>query len=447
MQPTPTSRTIPAGTAERISHRNKPCGCPEFDRAISRRSFLKRAGVAGLVAGIASETAFTRLAFGATPYTGDILVILSLRGGFDGLQAVVPAAEPHHSNYLDLRPNVGIPSGQLIQLDGTFGMHPALAPLKPLYDSGAFGIVHAVGMAAPDRSHFSAMDELERAAPGTSLRTGWIDRVLGLREEGSVFQGVQIGNGLPATAFLGPSPELAMWSIDGFGLSAAWDDDERLRWDAALRGVHTNAPAVLRAPATAALDALATTAIMEQAGYTPANGAVYPDSDLGHALTDVARLIKQDIGLEVASVDYGDWDMHAGMGDVSSGWMVDHLTELAGSLAAFVTDMGSAMSGITVVTLTEFGRRIEENGSGGTDHGYGQVVFLLGDGVQGGRVHGDWPGLAPGDLVDGDLAATTDYRSILAEILEDRCGASSSDVQGVFPGLGSTRPGVMDPLA
>jgi len=443
---TETTRTIADPSAERISHRNKPCGCPEFDRAISRRSFLKRAGVAGLVAGIASETAFTRLAFGATPYTGDVLVILSLRGGFDGLQAIVPAAEPHYSDYIALRPNVGIPSGQLIQLDGTFGMHPALAALKPLYDAGSLGVVHAVGMATPDRSHFSAMEELERAAPGTSLRTGWIDRVLGLREEGSVFQGVQIGNGLPATAFLGPSPELAMWSIDGFGLSAAWDNDERLRWDAALRGVHTNAATVLRAPATAALDALATASLMEQAGYTPANGAVYPDSDLGLALTDVARLIKQGVGLEVVSVDYGDWDMHAGMGDVAGGWMVDHLTELAGSLAAFVTDLGTAMSGVTVVTLTEFGRRIEENGSGGTDHGYGQVVFLLGDGVRGGMVHGTWPGLAGGDLVDGDLAATTDYRSILAEILEDRCGASAADVSGVFPGLGSALPDVVTPL-
>jgi uncharacterized protein (DUF1501 family) len=443
---TQTSPSAPDLARERISHRNKPCGCPDFDRAITRRSFLKRAGAAGLVAGLASETAFTRLAFGASDYSGDVLVILSLRGGFDGLQAVVPAAEPHYSDYVALRPNLRIPSGALLPLDSTFGLHPALGILKPLYDAGTFGIVHAVGMADPDRSHFSAMEELERAAPGTSVRTGWIDRVLGLRQESSVFQGVQVGSGLPATAFLGPSPELAMWSIDGFGLSAAYDDDERLRWDAALRGVHTNAPAVLRAPATAALDALETAAQMEQAGYTPANGADYPDSDLGNHLRDVARLIKQDVGLEVASVDYGDWDMHAGMGDVASGWMYDHLTELGAALAAFSTDLGG-MSGVTLVTLTEFGRRGEENGSGGTDHGYGQVVFLLGDGVNGGQVHGDWPGLADDDLVDGDLAKTTDYRSILAEILEDRCGAAASDVNSIFPGAPGARPGVVAPLA
>jgi uncharacterized protein (DUF1501 family) len=238
-----------------------------------------------------------------------------------------------------------------------------------------------------------------------------------------------------------------MWSIDGFGLSAAYNDEQRVRWDAALRGVHANAADVLRAPATAALDALATTSLMEEAGYAPANGAVYPDTDLGRSLQDVARLIKQDVGLEVASVDYGDWDMHAGMGDVDGGWLVDHLTELGGALAAFATDLGTAMDGVTVVTLTEFGRRIEENGSGGTDHGYGQVVFLLGGGVQGGAVHSVWPGLDDDDLVDGDLAATTDYRSILAEILEDRCGASSGDVRSVFPDLDPSRPNVVSPLA
>jgi uncharacterized protein (DUF1501 family) len=429
----------PVLTDERISHRTKECGCPEFDRALSRRSFLKRAGVAGLVAGIAAETSFTRLAFGATPYAGDVLVILSLRGGFDGLQAIVPAADP---DYAALRPNVGIPAGALLPLDATFGMHPALTPLKPLWDAGSFGVVHAVGMESPDRSHFSAMEEMERAAPGTSLRTGWIDRVLGLREQGSAFQGVQMGSSLAASAFLGPSPELAMWSIDGFGLDAAWDEDERLRWDAALRGVHTNAGADLRSPVEAALDALGVTAQLQTAGYVPENGAVYPDSDLGNALRDVARLIKAGVGLEVASIDYGDWDMHAGMGDVDEGWMTDHLGELAGALAAFSTDLGAGMADVTLVTLTEFGRRAEENGSGGTDHGYGQVVFLLGGGVKGGQVHGTWPSLAPGALVDGDLAATTDYRAILAEILEKRCGAGS--VTDVFPGVGAERVGALN---
>jgi uncharacterized protein (DUF1501 family) len=422
----------------------KPCGCPDYERGMTRRSFLKRAGVAGLVAGIAHETAFSQLAFGAGSFTGDVVVVLSLRGGFDGLQAIVPASDP---DYLTWRPNVGIPSAALWQLDSTFGMHPAMAALQPLWTDQTFGVVHAVGMESPNRSHFAAMEEMERAAPGSSLRTGWIDRLLGTRLHESEFQGVQVGSSLAASAFIGPNPELAMWSIDSFGLNAAWDDAELARWDTALRGVNDGAPDVLAVPATGALGAMQIAAQLQAAGYVPANGAVYPDTDLGHALTDVARLIKADVGLQVAAVDYGDWDMHVGMGDVDGGWMVNHLTELSGALAAFATDLGAAgMAGVTLVSLTEFGRRIQENGSGGTDHGFGQVVMLLGGGVKGGQVHGTWPGLAEADLVDGDLAATTDYRAILAEVLEKRCGASANDVEEIFPELGAGRPDVVHAL-
>ena len=417
----------------------KPCGCPDFGRAISRRSFLKRAGVAGLVAGLASETAFTQLVFAAGAYTGDVLVVLSLRGGFDGLQAIVPTADP---DYLGWRPNVGIPQSALTMLDSTFGMHPALTPMKPFWDSGLFGVVHAVGMSEPNRSHFSAMEEMERAAPGTSLRTGWIDRLIGRRDRGTVFQSMQMGSGMASTAFIGSSPELAMWSVDGFDLSGAWDGTELQRWDKALRAIYAGAPGPLADPAVAVLGALSETAQLKQLGYTPANGAAYPATDLGDALKDVARLIKAGVGLQVAAVDYGDWDMHVGMGDVDAGWMHDHLTELGQALAAFATDLGTGMSDVTFATLTEFGRRIEENGSGGTDHGYGQLVLLMGGGIKGGLVHGTWPTLAPGALVDGDLAATTDYRSILAELLEKRCGANASDVSSILPGVGSDRPDI-----
>ncbi len=430
----PENRT----TAIEIDALEQPCGCPVTSE-ISRRSFLKAAGATGVVAGLASEGMFTRLAFGATPYVGDVLVVLSLRGGMDSLQAVVPATAQQHGHYTGWRPNIAVPQGQLLPLDASFGMHPSMTPLKSLYDSGTLGIVQAVGMAQPNRSHFSAMEEMERAAPGTSLRTGWLDRVLGLRETTSPFQATQLGSNSAASAFLGPAPELAMWNIDDFDLSGAWDAAESNRWDEALRGVHGGAPAVMAAPAYTALDALSTASQLRATGYTPENGAAYPASGLGDALRDVARLIKADVGLQVAAVDYGDWDMHAGQGDVGGGWMVDHLTELSAALAAFAIDLGSAMGDVTLITLTEFGRRIEENGSGGTDHGFGQSVFLLGGGVRGGQVHGTWPGLAPDDLIDGDLAATTDYRNLLAEVLEKRCGASSSEVSGIFPGISNDR--------
>lgn len=419
--------------------RLKACGCPETG-GLTRRGFLKGAATAGLLAGLASETLATRLAFAASPYDGDVLVVLSLRGGFDGLNAIVPTADP---NYTTWRPNVGIPQSTLLQLDGMFGMHPAMAPLKPLWDAGTFGVVHAVGQEQPNRSHFSAMEELERAAPGTSMRTGWLDRVLGVRGPGTVFQGMQIGSGMPAPAFLGRNPELAMWSVDSFGLDAAWDAEQRGLWDAALRGLHTGAPDALRAPASAALGALNTTAALQETDYVPENGAAYPDSNLGAALSDVARLIKANVGLQVAAVDYGDWDMHAGMGGPDNGWMHDHLTELSNAMSAFATDLGPGLANVTLVTLTEFGRRVQENGSGGTDHGFGQVVLMLGGGVQGGAVHGTWPGLAESDLVDGDLNGLNDYRLVLAEILEKRCGASS--VGQIFPGIPQDRLGVVRP--
>jgi uncharacterized protein (DUF1501 family) len=433
-------------TALDVTPLSQPCGCPAQPE-ISRRSFLKAAGATGVVAGLASEGMFTRLAFGATPYVGDVLVVLSLRGGMDSLQAVVPAAAAQHGHYVNHRPNIAVPQGQLLPLDANFGLHPAMAPLKPFYDAGSLGIVNAVGMAQPNRSHFSAMEEMERAAPGTSVRTGWLDRVLGLREAGTPFQATQLGSNSAASAFLGPAPELAMWNIEGFDLSGAWNPTEEARWDAALRGVHDGAPPVIAAPAYTALDALSTASQLRDAGYTPANGAAYPDSNLGSALRDVAQLIKAGVGLQVAAVDYGDWDMHAGQGDVAGGWLVDHLTEFSSALAAFATDLGNAMNDVTLITLTEFGRRIEENGSGGTDHGFGQAVFLMGDGVNGGQVHGDWPGIAPQDLIDGDLDATTDYRNLLASVLERRCGATAGDVANIFPGISNERPDVVQQRA
>ena len=413
------------------------CGCPR-DRGLTRRSYLGRSAAVGAAAGLAATGVGSRLAFAAAPYDGDVLVVLSLRGGVDGLNLVVPAADPGYALH---RPTIGVPQGALIPLDGFFGMHPGMAALQPFWDAGSLGFVHAVGQANPTRSHFEAMEEMERAAPGTSVRTGWLDRTLGLRDLGTAFQGVQLGGGMAASSFAGPHPELAMWSVDSFGLDGAWNAVERQRWSDALRALHDTAPSTIAGPAETTLGALATAGALADAGYAPDHGASYPEGHLGDALRDVARLVKADVGLQVACVDYGDWDMHADMGSVDAGWLRDHLVELAGALAAFATDLGPRLSSVTLLTLTEFGRRVEENGSGGAEHGHGQAVLLLGGGVVGGQVHGRWPGLAEGDLVDGDLAGTTDYRQLLAEVLEKRCGASG--LSSVFPDLGSDRLGVV----
>lgn len=419
--------------------RDQACGCEgHASQGFDRRSFFKRAAGAGALAGLASQGLATRMSFAADPYDGDALVVLSLRGGFDGLNAFVPTFE---NKYYTVRPNIGIPQAALITLDENFGMHPAMQPLKPLWDDGSFGIVHAVGMSNPTRSHFEAMEEMERAAPGTAVRTGWLDRTLGLREPGTAFQGVQLGSGMASSAFLGNTPELAMWSVDSFELSGAWDGTERQRWRSALNTLHQGAPASILAPAQTTLSALATASDLQDAGYTPDPAADYPNGDLGRALRDVARVIKADIGLQVAAVDFGDWDMHVDLGTVDEGWLYDKLRELSQALAAFVTDLGTKMSDVTVVTMTEFGRSLSENGSGGVDHGHGQAVMLLGGGVVGGQVHGQWPGLEAPDLVDGDLAGTTDYRQLLAEVLEKRCAASG--IATVFPGAPAERLGVV----
>jgi uncharacterized protein (DUF1501 family) len=409
-----------------------------------RRSVLQTlaaGGLLGAVAGPAGELTGTRYAMAAPGYTGDVLVVLSLRGGFDGLGAIVPVSDP---DYLRLRPTIGVPAAQALPLDRTFGLHPALAPLLPLWAARRLAVVHAVGQADPSRSHFEAMAEMERAAPGTSLRTGWLDRVVGLRSHASAFQATQVGQTGLSQALAGPAPTLSIDTVKDFGLDGADDPAELARWLTALHTLHTGAPAVLAENAAGVSAAVAACRRIDAAGDTPAGGAAYPDTELGRALRDVVRLIRAGVGLQVAAVDFGNWDMHADVGSPAAGRMHDHLAELAQALAAFAADLGPAgLDGVTLVTLSEFGRRVEENGSGGVDHGHGNAVLLLGGGVQGGTVHGRWPGLSQQALVDGDLAGSTDYRVVLGEILTARCGVRSA--KDVFPGLTGAPLGVVRP--
>lgn len=409
--------------------------CDEFagGTGLSRRGVLGRAaaaGAAGALTGLVGDGLASSLAFAAGPYTGDTVVVLSLRGGFDGLSAVVPHGDPA---YYQNRPGIGVPKSALLGGDAMFGLHPALRPLLPLWQSRQFGAVHAVGQPNPTRSHFAAMEELERAAAGTSLRTGWIDRMLGVAGASSPFQAVALGAAMAPRAMVGPNPDLSLRGIDEFALGG--QAANRPMADA-VRALYADAPALLAAPANAALTALGTTATLKSAGYAAAGGAVYPAGALGDALRDVARLIKAELGLMVATVDVGDWDMHQGLGTPVAGQsMYDKLHELALALAAFAADLGPAWQNVTVVTLSEFGRRVAENGAKGTDHGHGNAMLLLGGGVRGGQVHGRWPGLAPDALVAGDLAGTTDYRTVIAEVLQRRCGLATADI---FPELRAT---------
>jgi uncharacterized protein (DUF1501 family) len=415
------------------------CGCDE-NRTLSRRGFLGRAAGAGAAAALTTmigDGVASRFAFAATPYAGDTLVVVSLRGGFDGLSAVVPHGD---ADYYKARPTIAVPKASLIGGDAMFGLHPALAPLLPLWKGGHLAAVHAVGQPNPTRSHFAAMEEMERAAAGTSVRTGWLDRMLGLSGATSPWTGVSLGSTNPTRALAGPSPDLGLVSVDGFTMAG---DAPAVPMARTLRALYQGAPPALGVPAVAATDALATVAGLP--AYTPANGAVYPDTPPARALRDVARLIKARVGMRAACVDVGDWDMHAGLGTAVAGQkMYTHLAELAAALAAFASDLGpDGLANVTLLTLSEFGRRVAENGSRGTDHGHGNAMLVLGGGVRGGRVFGRWPGLAPAALAAGDLAATTDYRAVIGELLQQRCGVGS--LAEVFPGVTPAALGVAAP--
>jgi uncharacterized protein (DUF1501 family) len=420
---------------------------------LSRRSFLRRAvgTTAAALAGLAAPQLTTRVAFADTPaYSGDVLVVLSMRGGFDGLSAIVPLGDP---DYRAARPGIAVPESQALATGSRFwGLHPGLAPLKPWWDAGSFGAIHAVGAPDPTRSHFAATEAMERAAPGSSLRTGWIDRTLGLRSPSTVFQGVAVGDALAPGSMAGPFAELAFNSIDEFNLSSVYGSTpeqiaaDGQRWASALTTLHARIPS-LSGAAGSALGAVATARALKASGYSAANGAVYPhlvkggayeDSRLSTALFDVARLVRANVGLQLVCLDYDDWDMHANLGTVEQGRFRDRLSEWSAAIAAFLTDLGpDGMQGVTVVTLSEFGRRVKENGDLGVDHGHGNTMLLFGGGVVGGTVHGAWPGLAPEKLDDGDLAGTTDYRDVLAEALTRRCRQPVNDLASVFPNRGA----------
>ncbi|MFF5296665.1 DUF1501 domain-containing protein [Paractinoplanes globisporus] len=387
-----------------------------------RECDLSRRGLLGAaLGGLAGAALSTRVAFADPGYTGDTLVVLSLRGGFDGLSAIAPIGDP---DYYRARPAIGLPKSQVIAGDGTFGLHPALAPLLPAWKAGQLAAVHAVGQGNPTRSHFAAMEAMENAAPGTSIRTGWLDRMLGVTGATGPLAGVSLGHAMPARLLAGPTPAVSMASIDKLTLAG---DSEKRPMAAALSKMYADASGLT------AIAALKATATVRGATYQPA--ATYPATELGAALRDVARLIKAKAGLVTAAVDCGDWDMHDALGTAVKGQrMYDNLTELATALAAFTADLGPAgMASTTLLTISEFGRRVEENASRGADHGHGNAMLLLGGAVRGGRVYATWPGLAPAALVDGDLAVTTDYRAVIGEILQKRCGLGALDA--VFPGV------------
>jgi uncharacterized protein (DUF1501 family) len=408
-----------------------PC-CREY-AALSRRGLLTGAlALAGASTVFGSAVVRTSAA-AATP-TSSVLVVLSLRGAADGLSLVVPHADPV---YYSARPKIAVPADRLLVKDAQFGLHPELAPLVPLWQAGSLAAVHATGLPAPNRSHFAAMEEVEDANPGSTTRVGWLNRLIGTEAGRSPLQGFNLGKGTVPTSLYGPEPVMAAGDLDNVSIAGEdqWDHGERRR---SLRTLWDADTSTLGRAMQATFDSVDGFGPVRATSATPAHGASYPDGDLGKAMAAVARVIRGDVGVEVITVDQGEWDMHSGLGTVESGRMVRNAAELATAVAAFFTDLGPLADKVTLVALSEFGRRVAENANMGLDHGYGNVMFVAGAGVRGGAYYGTWPGLQ-GD-VDSDLLVTTDYRSVLAEVVAARFGASTSTV---FPGFQRERVGVM----
>ncbi|MBF4765166.1 DUF1501 domain-containing protein [Nocardioides islandensis] len=406
--------------------------CDEYARlSASRRSLLKGALVAGSTTVIGEAVMSTAAAVPGRTARG-VLVVLSLRGAADGMSLVVPHGDPV---YYEARPKIAIPQASLIGADGFFGMHPALAPLMPLWSSGKLGWVHASGLPAPNRSHFSAMEELEDAAPGSSTRTGWLNRLIGLPDgSDSPTQALNIGTGVPPASLGGPAPYMNASSIDDIKLAGTGKD----RNDKRRRSLDTMWRQQRTPLGDATRRAFSVVQTFERITRTAAETAApYPKGDLGKAFANAARVIRGNVGVEVITIDHGKWDMHSGLGDLEWGQMLENATELSQSVAAFFTDLGLLADNVTLVALSEFGRRVQENVNVGLDHGYGNVMMVAGAGVKGGY-YAKWPGIT--NELDSDLLVTTDYRSVLAEVVSGRFGVSSASV---FPGFVREQVGVM----
>jgi uncharacterized protein (DUF1501 family) len=368
------------------------------------------------------------------------MVVIFQRGACDGLNTVIPIGE---SNYHSLRPTIGVPRDKALSLDGFFALHPSLAKLKPLWDERSLAIVHAVGSPDATRSHFDAQDFMESGTPGRkATEDGWMNRHLAANPDpqATPFRGVSMTPNLPRS-LAGSAPAVAMASTREFGLRAASGPQVKRGFeDMYSEAVHD----ALHGAGRETFDAVDYLRRADPSRFPPANGAVYPGGPYGQSLQQIAQLIKADVGLEMAFTEIQGWDHHAGEGG-AEGQLANRLRELAGALAAFHQDLGNGMSDVVVVTMTEFGRTVRENGNRGTDHGHGSVSFVLGGPVNGGRVAGRWPGLHNGDLYEGrDLAITTDFRDLLAEILVRHSG--ERDLGTVFPGYATGRqrfPGVI----
>lgn len=394
---------------------------------ITRRKFLK---VSGLAAAAPLVGPRMSLAFsGNKGSERDILISVYQRGGMDGLNMIVPYFD---GRYYDLRPTLavnapGAPNGAL-DLDGSYGMHPTMTALRDVYDAGDLAVIHAAGSPSPSHSHFDAQDFMERGIlEKIGAYTGWLGRYMELTSPlkgDSPFRALSMGTSVQIT-IRGDVAAIALYDISGFDLYAQEPEAAAIR--TALQALYPGDDLL----DVSAQQTFAAVDLLEAANpsqYAPENGAQYPETEFGRQLMQIGQMIRADVGLEAATIDFGGWDHHDG----ELGILPSMLQEFSNALAAFNQDMGDGMNNITLSTMTEFGRRAYENGSVGTDHGHGSVMLAMGKNVNGGQVYVDWPGLQDQQLYEqGDLDITTDFRLVLGEMLDKRGGGT--DFNYVFP--------------
>ena len=400
----------------------------------SRRVFVKNGAFALVSLGFApSFLARTAFAAGATARAKRLIAIFQ-RGAVDGLSVIVPFGD---TEYYRARPGIaiqrpGAANDAAVDLDGFFGFNPRLAPLKPFWDARQLAIVHACGSPDNTRSHFDAQDYMETATPGVkSTSDGWLNRYLQVRrlEEATPFRAVALTQQLPRV-LQGVAPALAVNQLGQFGIRGGQSSDMvAASFEAQFAGA---ADRVLNNTGREAFDAIKMLKGVNPASYRPENGADYPRTAFGQALQQIAQLSKADVGLEVAFADVGGWDTHVNQGS-AQGQLATRLDDFARGLAALVSDLGDRMEDTVVLTMSEFGRAVSENGNRGTDHGHGNAMIAIGGGIHGGRVYGKWPGLAVSQRYEGrDLAVTTDFRDVFGEIVVRHLGVS--DTRPIFPG-------------
>jgi uncharacterized protein (DUF1501 family) len=401
----------------------------------SRRFFLRNGALA--LAGTTALPAFlTRAVFAATTEAtaqGKKLVVIFQRGAADGLNIVVPWRE---NNYYAMRPSIAIPQKQVLDLDGFFGLHPAMASLEPLYRQGHLAIVHATGSPDGTRSHFDAQDFMESGTPGIkSTPDGWLNRALQAedlkrRQEHTAFRAVALGTDVPRT-LAGKIPALAISNVQDFAVGGRGPKPTPAA--SAFEAMYDeSSDALLHSAGDSTFEAIKMLRATDPAHYQPAPDANYPNNGFASNMKQIAQLLKANLGLEAAFTDIGGWDTHQNQGSVD-GQLANRLREFSDGIAAFWRDMGPAAENITLVTMSEFGRTAHQNGTGGTDHGHANAMFVLGGQIKGGKVYGRWPGLGDHQLNEGrDLTITTDYRAVLGEVVAKSIGASNLEV--TFPG-------------